>query len=108
MHWPMRILTVPQHAQTFSASLRSISSRRRGRSFGLRRRPWPLRFVAGGASGAGGSTGVEDLGFGRVHPVEEGRAFDPLAAAAEGDLHEAMDVGLLRFDLFAKFNHHAA
>jgi hypothetical protein len=49
-----------------------------------------------------------DLGFGRSYPVEEGRAFDPLAAAAEGDLHEAMDVRLLRVDLFAKLNHHAA
>ena len=49
-----------------------------------------------------------DLGFGHGHPVEEGRAFDPLAAAAERDLHEAVDVGLLRFDLLAKFGHHAA
>ena len=49
-----------------------------------------------------------DLGFGRVHAVEEGRAFDPLAAAAERDLHEAMDVGLLRFDLLAEVGHHAA
>ena len=74
----------------------------------MHRRPWPFRFVAGGASGAGGSTGVGTSASGTVDPVEEGRAFDPLAAAAERDLHEAMDVGLLRFDLFAKFGHHAA
>jgi hypothetical protein len=48
------------------------------------------------------------LGFGHGHPVEEGRAFDPLAAPAERDLHEAVDVGLLGFDLLAKFGHYAA
>lgn len=36
------------------------------------------------------------------------RAFDPLAAPAEGNLDEAMDVSLLRFDRFAKFGYHAA
>ena len=36
---------------------------------------------------------------------EEGGAFDPLTRPAEGDLHEAVDVGLLRFDLLAKFGH---
>jgi hypothetical protein len=40
---------------------------------------------------------------GHDHSIEEGRAFNPFATAAEGDLHEAVDVGLLRFDLFAKF-----
>jgi hypothetical protein len=39
--------------------------------------------------------------------VEERGAFDSFAAAAEGDLHETMDVGLLRVDLLAKFGHHA-
>jgi hypothetical protein len=44
-----------------------------------------------------------DLGFGRFYLVEEGRAFDPLAAAAEGDLHEAMRAAGLRFgDLWSE------
>ena len=50
--------------------------------------------------------GRRDLGFRFDDPVEESRTFDPLTAAAEGDLHEAMDMGLLRFDLLAKVGHH--
>jgi hypothetical protein len=34
--------------------------------------------------------------------------FDPLAAAAQRDLHEAMAVGLLRFDLCTEFGDYAA
>src|SRR5215204_3121480 len=66
--WPMRILCVPQHAHTFSASLRSISSRRRGRSFGLHRRPWPFRFGAAGGSEVGGSAGVGTSASGTTIP----------------------------------------
>ena len=35
------------------------------------------------------------------------RAFDPLATVTESHLHQAMDVRLLRFDLFAKVGRHA-
>jgi hypothetical protein len=47
------------------------------------------------------------IGFGG-EAVEEGRTFDPLTAAAEGHLHQAVDVGLLGVDLLTKFGHHAA
>ena len=43
-----------------------------------------------------------------VDPVEQGRAFDPLAAAPERHLHQAVDVGLVRFDLLAEVGHHPA
>ena len=46
------------------------------------------------------------FGFRRVDPVEQGRAFDPLAAAAERPLHQAVDVGLLGLDLLAEAGHH--
>jgi hypothetical protein len=45
------------------------------------------------------------LGVGQIQPVEQGRPFDPLAAPAEGDLDEAVDVGLLGLDLLAKIRH---
>jgi hypothetical protein len=107
MLWPMRILTVPQQAQIYSASLRSISSRRRGRSFGLQLRPWPFPFRRGWRFGGRRLDRRRDLGFGHDHPIEEGRAFNPLAAATKSYLHKAVNVGLLRFDLFAKFGDHA-
>ena len=48
------------------------------------------------------------LGVGQIQPVEQGRAFDPLAAPAERHLHQAVDVGLLRLDLLEEVGHHLA
>ena len=76
--------TLAQHGHTFPASLRSISSRRRGRfdGFGNHRRRRDNGFV------------------GEV--VEERGAFDPFALAAEGHLHEFGDVVFLLCDRAAK------
>ena len=102
----MRILCVPQHEHTFSASLRSTSSRRRGRSAGFRRRPCPFRFDGGGNSGGCGTTGVVTSASGESIPSNR-VAFDPLAAAAERHLHEAVEVGLLGLNLLAEVGHDA-
>ena len=81
----MRTRISEQHGQSFSASLRSITSRWRGRVVGF------------------GNRGSNGRCHGFVEQfVEECRTFDPFGLAAEGHLHELGNVICLFLDRAAK------